>query len=174
LFVALAALSNSPDALLEAAAHGDRNKVEMLLQSGVSSNTRDHHRHFTALHNAASQGHAGICDTLIASGAAVDSVDWHGATPLVSAAYSGRLDVVDLLLLHHAKIDIIPHAAPTALIAAVMSRDDTIVLRLLNAGANPLLADFSGQNPLDAAKSAGLEKIILMLVAAQTQRSVQQ
>ena len=174
LFLTLAALSNPTDALLEAAAQGDTNKVDVLLQSGVSSNARDQHRLFTALHNAAAQGHVEICNTLIATGAAVDAIDRHGATPLVSGAYSGRLDIVDLLILHHALLDVVPSAAPTALIAAIMSGDKAVVTRLLGAGANPSLPDFSGQSPIDAAKSAGLQEIVSLLGVAQSQQSEHQ
>ena len=53
---------------------------------------------YSALHRAASSGHADITSLLIDASAQVDLRDNEGSTPLHYAALSGQTDVISLLI----------------------------------------------------------------------------
>jgi ankyrin repeat protein len=78
-------------ALRGAAAAGQFDSCTLLLQAGAG-------RLQDAIAEAASTGHAAICELLLDSGADVDTPEQHGRAPLQKAAQKGALDVAKLLL----------------------------------------------------------------------------
>lgn len=87
-------------ALLEAAAHGDHEIVERLLDGQTDS--RSLHESFRT---AAGGGHLAVCDLLLRAGAMVDAAGGdEGDTPLMLAAAGGHAAVVKLLLANGANI----------------------------------------------------------------------
>jgi len=97
----LAAASTSgaaePLSLAEAAAAGDRDRVEAFFTAAKRSPPTPAQRD-EALRYAAAAGRAEVAATLVSHGAAVDSHDEHGQTPLHLAAMAGSLATVETLI----------------------------------------------------------------------------
>ena len=96
-------------ALHHAVQNGNRDVVQMLLDSGVDIEARDSRagvgveardcgEGLTALHVAALRGYTQIVQLLIDSGSEIDAKDRHGETPLHYAAEGGYLDALNTLL----------------------------------------------------------------------------
>ncbi|CAI5493085.1 unnamed protein product [Closterium sp. Naga37s-1] len=109
---------------------------------------------------ACRNGHVGIAESLLKSGASVDAVDGEGATPLLAAADSGFANCVQLLLeagaqpdardkayngheealsalvRHGAAVDARSHGGVTPLIAAAEGRHACCIHLLVQAGAD--------------------------------------
>ena len=81
-----------------AAAGGDLTQVVELLRYGADINLSDPVDGFTALHHAATNGHADIVKYLLNHEAKIDKPDNLCLTPLHLAAKNGWLDVVEVLL----------------------------------------------------------------------------
>lgn len=81
---------------------GDLEGIEDLLKSGIDVNFSDIDGR-TALHIASCQGHRNVVDLLLQRGAAVDTKDRWGSTPLADAIYYKNHDVIKLLEKHGAK-----------------------------------------------------------------------
>lgn len=95
------ALADAGEALLEAVANGQKPRVAILLDAGVSpevaSGTGEHEGK-TALMWAAETGRADIADLLLQYGAEVDRANAKGGTALMYAAVSGHVALIDLLV----------------------------------------------------------------------------
>jgi ankyrin repeat protein len=87
-----------------AAASGNVEAVRLLLAPPVGSDVRAARiNNFTPLHSAAMQGHAAVCELLLAAGAEVNvQTDPQGYTPLHSAAFAGHIEAIRVLLAHGA------------------------------------------------------------------------
>uniref|UniRef100_A0A183C2G0 ANK_REP_REGION domain-containing protein n=1 Tax=Globodera pallida TaxID=36090 RepID=A0A183C2G0_GLOPA len=91
---------------------------------------------WTALLNAAHQGHAPVARALLAAGASVDNPDLMGWTSLMWACYKNRPEVVDVLREFKAHINIVGEEdGLTPLIIASGRGFTEVVKRLLVAGA---------------------------------------
>ena len=91
-------------ALHWAAASGNVEAVSFLLGPPVGADPRAaRNNNFTPLHSAAMQGHAAVCEVLLAAGAGVN-VQTHpqGYAPLHSAAFAGHVEAIRVLLAHGA------------------------------------------------------------------------
>lgn len=92
------------DDLFDAALIGDNNSAGQLLKNGANSDavssgsTNLPARGGTALIEAAGQGHDDVVQTLLKSGASIESKTNAGITPLILAAMKGRASTVRLLL----------------------------------------------------------------------------
>lgn len=100
-------LDKNPHELMSlhlAAAAGQIEIVRFLLSPPISVNPNAVcMNHFTALHSAAMNGHADVCDILLRSGAEVNiQTVPQGYTPLHSAAFAGHMDAIRVLLKHGA------------------------------------------------------------------------
>jgi len=78
------------------AALGWKNQLEDILESGVDVNTGDYDKR-TALHLAASEGHADVVEALILRNANVNVTDRMGFSPLVDACRHNHLRIQNLL-----------------------------------------------------------------------------
>jgi len=88
-----------------AAAVGELSTVKALLSKGMDVNARDHNGG-TALHGAALEGRTRVMDYLIAHGAAVNSLNDSGDSPLAYAKESDKENVQaqELLIKHGGKV----------------------------------------------------------------------
>jgi Ankyrin repeats (3 copies) len=79
------------------------------------------------------------------------------------AAESGDLGALRELAARHANLDVRDAAGRTAVMIATLHGHSQAVSVLLDAGANPDIADTSGESPLDAALAADESEIIAAL-----------
>ncbi len=84
--------------LMEAAATGSGDIVQLLLKKGVDVNVQDSDSGMTALMNAGLMHQAKIMQILIDHGADVNAQSKDGTTPLMLAAADGFEDIVRLLI----------------------------------------------------------------------------
>ena len=125
-------LAGDPESLLEAAAAGNLDLVKMILDRGVSPDTRDGTGH-TALMRAADRGDRDVTKVLLDRGATINARTPAGNTALMPAAFRGRLDVVRLLLEHGADITAANADGWTALRLAQSNQHHAVVAVLLGA-----------------------------------------
>jgi ankyrin repeat protein len=95
----------------------------------------------------------------------------YDGTALIAAAHLGHADVVRTLIRAGAPLDHVNNLGWTALIESIVLGDGgprhTDTLRaLVEAGANPNLADRSGQTPLTLARARGYEPMVRLLQQA--------
>ncbi len=84
------------DDILAAAAIGNAEIVDFLIEKGADVNTKDDS--WTVLSSAAYHGHAGVVRLLLAKGADVNDSNSNGNTALMQAASAGHPRIVKLLL----------------------------------------------------------------------------
>jgi ankyrin repeat protein len=155
--------------LHEAAAIGDRARVEELLRAdpaGAAVPTPDG---FTALHLAAFFSRdAAIARALVAAGAAVDAPADNDmrVTPLNSAAAADAREVAAVLLEAGADADAAQAGGYTALHSAAANGDAALVDLLIGHGAQPGRAADDGRTPADLADERGHPEIAARLHAA--------
>ena len=89
-----------------AAAKGNSDVVQLLLENGAEVDAVATDSGCTSLHYAASLGHVELCELLVRYGADPDAQTARLETPLHLAVASGHSDVVALLLKYHARLDI--------------------------------------------------------------------
>jgi cytohesin len=96
-------------ALHWAAASGSLEAVRFLLASPVGADPRAaRNNNFTPLHAAAMQGHAAVCEALLAAGAGVNvQTEPQGYAPLHSAAYAGHVEAIRVLRAHGANRELV-------------------------------------------------------------------
>jgi uncharacterized protein len=96
-------------ALHWAAASGSPEAVRFLLAPPVGADPRAaRNNYFTPLHAAAMQGHAAVCEVLLAAGAGVNvQTDPQGYAPLHSAAFAGHVEAIRVLLAHGASRELV-------------------------------------------------------------------
>ena len=132
-----------------------------LIAAGADSNAGDEEG-ATPLHHAAAYAEEGeLIDVLIAAGADVNGRDSSGRTPLHCLAdgrYSAASDppTAELLIAHGADVNAQDEDGNTALhlAAASPSRNaDSMIIAMLDAGADPLLPNAVGEIPWGIAKS---------------------
>jgi uncharacterized protein len=155
--------------LHEAAAIGDRARVEELLRAdpaGAAAPTPDG---FTALHLAAFFSRdAEIARALVAAGAAVDvhADNDMRVTPLNSAAAADAREVAAVILGAGADADAAQAGGYTALHAAAANGDAALVDLLIAHGAQPGRAADDGHTPADLADERGHPELADRLRAA--------
>ena len=154
------------EAFVEAMRKGDASRALELAQKPGS----------TVINHRGDDGNAGLhiamrnrsgnwVGFLLSRDADPDIGDKNGDTPLIIAARIGFPEGAARMLMKHAQVDKTNKLGETALIVAVQSRQAAIVKMLLEAGANPDLADHaSGYSAREYAKrdnrSADLVKLI--------------
>ncbi|MCC6301336.1 MAG: ankyrin repeat domain-containing protein [Gammaproteobacteria bacterium] len=130
------AAARGDPALVLAARFGQRDTVRLLLDQGVTPESRDGLGR-TALIAAAGEADAAITALLLARGADVSAADLEGVTALMHAAARGRADNVRLLLEAGADVNAYDGNGETALSAAIRFDRVRIVDALLSRGADP-------------------------------------
>jgi uncharacterized protein len=143
--------------VFEAAALGDRGRLEELLDAEPIRATEYSGDGFTALHFAAFFGWPEAATVLLERGAEVDAFGrgWMTGTALHSAASRLQSDIVRILLEAGANPDVRQSAGWTPLHAAAMNGDLTSLELLLAAGADPHATNDEGRSVSDLANESG-------------------
>ena len=128
-------------------------------------NTRDPSTGETALHITVKAHQDNWVGFLINKGANVDVRDRDGNTPLHDAALFGDETAVNYLIGAKARLNATNNRGETPLILAVQRRAIQLVKLLMDAGADPKIADsFAGKSALDYAKADARSAAILKLL----------
>lgn len=124
----------------------DVNKaIELADKPGTTVvNTRDNDTGETGIHMVTRRGDLGWLGLLYQKGANLNLKDREGNTPLMLATISRWSEGVATLIRLKAQVNIPNRLGETAILKAVQARDLALVKMLIEAGANPDLADNSG------------------------------
>lgn len=151
-----------------AAFAGHRPVAQALLAAGADPSLLDNQR-YDAVTVAAVRDDPAMLHTLIEGGASARLITSpYDGTALIAAAHLGHDEVVRALIRAGAPLDHINNLGWTALIEAVIlgnggPRHVATVRALVEAGANPNLADRQGLTPLAHARSRGYGEMVRML-----------
>lgn len=116
-------------------------------------NTRDASTGEAAIHMVARRGDLGWLGLLYQKGANLNLKDRDGNTPLILAAVTRWADGISTLIRLKAQVNAQNRLGETALLKAVQGRDLAMVKLLIEAGANPDIADNSGTSARSVADS---------------------
>lgn len=159
--------SDSYTPLQWAARHGNIELMRLLLAAGADTERRDFNGDRAVLW-ATSAGQPESIRVLIAAGSPVNFADDpYGLSPLHLAARSGYPAAIATLLAADAEIDAVDQSNTTPLAEAALTQNPHSVKLLLDAGANPGIADdILFDTPLHLAAERGDATIVRMLLAA--------
>jgi ankyrin repeat protein len=131
---------------LKAVDDKDGAKVTELLNKPGNAliDARDSTTGDTALHKVVKKSDATWTGFLLQRGANPNSRDKDGSTPLIVASIARFTEGVRYLVQFKAQTDLQNRLGETALLKAVQNRDTVIAKMLIDAGANPDIADNSG------------------------------
>src|SRR5215467_755343 len=165
-----AAVTEGETALMTAARAGHVEAAKILIAHGAVVDAREEWRGQTALMWAAAESHPDMIRLLAASGADVNARStiqkWErqvtseprykwlppgGLTPLYFAARQGCSGCITALAALHANVNFADQDRVTALIKALINGHLDAAGGLLDADANPNIADVTGRTPLYAA-----------------------
>lgn len=144
--------------------------ARILIQSGADVNAKDAIADSPYLY-AAAAGRLEILRLCLHHGADLSSLNRYGGTGLIPAAHHGHVEVVHELLKTRISIDHVNRLGWTALLETVILGDGSeayiaITQALVEAGADPRLADRDGKTPLDHARMRGYREIEAILARA--------
>jgi ankyrin repeat protein len=114
-------------------------------------NARDGDTGEAAVHIVTRRGDLGWLGLLYQKGANLNLKDREGNTPLILASLTRWSEGVTTLIRLKAQVNLQNRLGETALLKVVQARDYALAKALLDAGANPDLADNSGISPRIAA-----------------------
>jgi uncharacterized protein len=155
---------NGETALMIAAQVGSVAEVRMLLDRGLDVNAAEPNRMQNALMWAASEGHSDVVDLLIQKGANVTAASKGGYTPLVFATLKDNSPSVRRLLQAGADANV-SLGQTKILTLATSQRCYQAAVALLSGGAEPNVADNTGNTPLHLAAQAGSLELVKALLA---------
>jgi len=154
-----------------AAYHRHHEAMRALVAAGANPNALERDR-YDIVTIAAVADDVPTLEVALALGASAKNVtSRYDGTRLIAAAHLGHADVVRTLIRAGAPLDHVNNLGWTAVIEAIVLGDGglrhTDTLRaLVEAGANPSLADRDGQTPLALARSRGHEGMVRLLQQA--------
>ena len=162
---------DAPDASGKTALHkavidGDEAKVLELIHQGANINAQDFNK-YTPLHYAVRHHERkNIVKILLRNHAQVNIWNHKDKTPLHIATEKNYKTFPKLLKQHGAdfKFHFPDDTGKTALHHAVIKGDETLVLKLINQGANVRASDLDNNTPLHYAVTSGLENIVKILL----------
>ncbi|MGB6242807.1 MAG: ankyrin repeat domain-containing protein [Castellaniella sp.] len=144
--------------------------AQALLDAGADVNAKDHIQDSAYLY-AGARGHLEILKMTLTHGADLKSLNRYGGTALIPAAERGHVETVRVLIQAGVAVDHVNNLGWTALLEAIILSNggephQRIVDLLLQAGADPNLADGQGVTPLQHARARGYRDIEASLLAA--------
>ena len=137
--------------------------INMLLDKGIDVNAKDQYG-WTALHEAAQEGHENIVQTLLDNGAEVNAKNKYGSTALHDAVRFGRGTIVQTLLDNGAEVNAKNKYGETALHKAAQEGHDNIVQTILDNGAEVNAKNKYGETALYWAAKFGRYDIVRTLI----------
>ncbi len=164
VFTADAAVQKQTKSIHEAARDGDIAQVQSHFLRGANIDETDEDG-FTALHLAASGGHKGVAEMLIASGANVNANSRKfRSTPLHHAAGKGHKDVAQLLIDKGANVNAKDNKQRTPLRLAADGNHREIVELLIAKGADVNAKQDYGRTLVHSAAYAGHKDVAELLI----------
>ena len=154
-------------ALLLATQGNNVDAARELIEAGADVNAKDALQDSAYLY-AGARGLDEILAMTLAHGADLRSTNHYGGTALIPAAERGHVSTVRMLLRAGVAVDHVNRLHWTALLEAILlgdggARHVQIVQLLLEAGADPELADGDGVTPLTHARQRGYAGIETLL-----------
>lgn len=142
--------------LFYAARDGHVGVAACLLDAGAEVDCRNRGG-YTPLYWASTNNREHIVRLLLSRGAVASARGRDGSTALMHASLEGHVGVLALLLAHHkgCELDAVDTAGRTALWRACAGGHTCAVRLLLEAGADPMVADRKGRTPLQVAELRG-------------------
>jgi uncharacterized protein len=116
-------------------------------------NVRDADTGEAAVHIVTRRADIGWLGLLYQKGANLNAKDRDGNTPLILATIGRWNDGIATLIRLKAQVNVQNRLGETALLKAVQARDLALTKALIDAGANPDIADNSGTSPRIAAEN---------------------
>jgi ankyrin repeat protein len=135
-------------------------------------NARDGDTGEGAVHIVTRRGDLGWLGLLYQKGANLNLKDREGNTPLILAAVTRWSEGVVTLIRLKAQVNLQNRLGETALLKVVQARDYALAKALLDAGANPDIADNSGISPRIAASEDPRAANIAKLFAAVPEKKM--
>jgi ankyrin repeat protein len=119
---------------------------------------------------AGARGYIEILSPMLTHGADLASTNGYGGTALIPACERGFVEVARILIEAGTKLDHVNRLGWTALLEAILLSEggtahQQIVAMLLDAGANPGLADRDGVTALAHAEARGFDAIVTLIRA---------
>ena len=157
-------------ALLVATRANQVQAAKALIEAGGDVNAKDDIQDSAYLY-AGARGYLDILKLTLANGADLKSTNRYGGTALIPAAERGHVQTVQTLIEAGVEVDHINRLGWTALLEAIIlgqggEPHQDIVTLLLEAGADPGLADGNGVTPLEHSRQNGYREIEQALLTA--------
>ena len=158
-------------ALHLAAYQSDETALEMLAGARADMNALESQRYDIVTIAAVADDPAFLARALALGASPGNTTSPYDGTALIAAAHLGHHEVVRILIEAGAPLDHINNIRWTAVIEAIVLGDggpdhQATLKALLDAGADPNIADGSGVRPLELARARGFREMIEMLIAA--------
>lgn len=150
------------------AAYGDHPEVvRLLLEAGADVDGQDTTR-ANPLLSTGETGYLDVLEEVLRADPDLTRTNRFGGTALIPAADRGHVEIVRRLLETDIDVDHVNDLGWTALLEAVILGDGgpthtEIVRLLLDAGADPAIADREGVTPLEHARTAGYDEIARLI-----------
>ena len=162
---------NGRTPLMIAAHRGQRDIARALVKGGANVNAKDKQRYDIVTIAAVNNDVAFLKLALELGGDAKAITSPYDGTALIAAAHLGHHQVCAELIMAGAPLDHVNNIGLTALIEAIVLGDgganhQATVRLLLDAGADPNIADKSGATPLALARGRGYAAMADMIVRA--------
>jgi ankyrin repeat protein len=156
-------LTPEGQALIEAAFHGNLEKVQDLLSEGVPADVTTPEKQ-TPLMWAAFNGHTPVVSLLLEKGASLDKQEENSRTALMYASSGSFPETVELLLEKGATVNVQGSLEGfTALMTAAAEGHHEVVRLLLVYGADPAIRDKDGDTAESFASQNGHSDVVLLL-----------
>ncbi|MBB85983.1 MAG: hypothetical protein CMP06_01570 [Xanthomonadales bacterium] len=146
--------------LLDAARGGDATVISQLLDAGVDANVQTASG-YTPFILATYHAHTAAATALLAGGANPCATDERGSNALMGVAFRGHEAMAEWLLeqtpcsVNHRNLN-----GQTALMIAALFGREAMIEQLVAHGADPALADASGNTASSLAQAQGLTRVV--------------